>query len=211
MKTNADFFLLLSFILIVPILPAYLMFKVLPGTGNVHGKLRGLEIKLGGAFAGYFALVLLVVSELPKIKAALASPPPTTQVWEVEGQVMDEGNKEAIEPLTPEDIKIDPAVLKFNNGGWFRATIATYPGTSGQGIEFPKLFLSHKGYGDKRIDLNPAKTNQEILVSDEQNHSIKLQPIMLKKPEKSYSPNGAAPQPDPAGYAASIGKRGNVQ
>ena len=45
--------------IIIPVIPAFYLFKLLPSTGSVSGLLKGLQIKLGGAFAGYFALLLL--------------------------------------------------------------------------------------------------------------------------------------------------------
>jgi hypothetical protein len=44
---------------ILPLIPAFLLFKFLPGTGNVKGPLKGMEVKFGGAFAGYLILYLI--------------------------------------------------------------------------------------------------------------------------------------------------------
>ena len=48
---------------LVPIIPALLLFKALPSAAAIDGPFKGLTIKLGGAFAGYF-LVLLLMSQL---------------------------------------------------------------------------------------------------------------------------------------------------
>jgi hypothetical protein len=84
-----------------------------------------MEIKLSGAFAGYFALVLLITYDLPKISAVVSpSPSHLGQVWEVEGQVVDQqGN--AIQPLSAADIKFEPDILVLSKNGWFKATFAT--------------------------------------------------------------------------------------
>lgn len=49
----------LAAILLIPAAPAYLLYAVLPSSADVSGPFKGLNIKLGGAFGGYFLLVLL--------------------------------------------------------------------------------------------------------------------------------------------------------
>ena len=46
--------------ILFPIVPAYFLFKLLDSKGTVDGKVLGFNVKLGGAFAGYFAVLLLV-------------------------------------------------------------------------------------------------------------------------------------------------------
>jgi hypothetical protein len=202
-----SFFLLLSFIVLVPIVPAYLLFKILPSTGNVNGTLKGMEIKLGGAFAGYFALVFLIISELPKIKEVVN--PASAQVWDVVGQIVDE-NGHGVEPLSPADIKFEPGVLILHRNGLFRATFATQLSRTAQGMEFPSLYLSHEGFQEMTVDLGPpiSKADMGPLENrDEKTHLIKLKPFVLKKFSAPYSPAGPAPQPvDPAAYAASTAR-----
>ncbi|HYJ80564.1 MAG TPA: hypothetical protein VEW03_13210 [Longimicrobiaceae bacterium] len=55
-------------LVLLPIIPAYFLFKALPSRADVSGPLKGLTVKLGGAFAGYFLLFLV----LPRF-----FPPPT--------------------------------------------------------------------------------------------------------------------------------------
>ncbi len=55
-----NFYLALAAILILPIIPAYILYKFLPESDtDVSGPYKGLSIKLKGAFAGYFLLVLV--------------------------------------------------------------------------------------------------------------------------------------------------------
>lgn len=54
-----NFFLVLAAILLLPLIPAYVLYKFLPvSETDVSGPYQGLSIKLKGAFAGYFLLVL---------------------------------------------------------------------------------------------------------------------------------------------------------
>jgi hypothetical protein len=55
--------LYIAVLVLVPIIPAYLLFRALPSEATASGPFKGLSIKLGGAFAGYF-LVLLAIAYL---------------------------------------------------------------------------------------------------------------------------------------------------
>lgn len=48
--------------LLLPIVPAYLLYKVLPSKARVSGPFKGLNIQLSGAFGGYFLLVVVVIA-----------------------------------------------------------------------------------------------------------------------------------------------------
>ncbi len=54
-----NFFLVLAAVLLLPLIPAYVLYKFLPASEtDVSGPYQGLSIKLKGAFAGYFLLLL---------------------------------------------------------------------------------------------------------------------------------------------------------
>ena len=44
---------------LIPLIPAYILYKTLPAQTSVSGPFKGLTINLSGAFAGYFLLVLI--------------------------------------------------------------------------------------------------------------------------------------------------------
>jgi hypothetical protein len=55
-----NFFLVLAAILLLPVIPAYIIYKFLPASDtDVSGPYKGLSLKLKGAFAGYFLLVIV--------------------------------------------------------------------------------------------------------------------------------------------------------
>lgn len=57
-----NFYLALAAILIIPIIPAYILYKFLPASDtDVSGPFKGLTLKMKGAFAGYFLLVLIAL------------------------------------------------------------------------------------------------------------------------------------------------------
>ena len=55
-----NFFLVLAAILLTPVIPAFIIYKFLPASDtDVSGPYQGLSLKLKGAFAGYFLLVIV--------------------------------------------------------------------------------------------------------------------------------------------------------
>ncbi|WP_224549138.1 hypothetical protein [Mesorhizobium sp. CA16] len=53
------FLVVLAAIILIPLVPAVIIYLLLPSDAHVSGPLKGFNIALTGAFAGYFALVLL--------------------------------------------------------------------------------------------------------------------------------------------------------
>lgn len=53
-----NFLLPLTATLLLPIIPAFILYKFLPSKSQVSGPFQGLNLKLTGAFGGYFLLVL---------------------------------------------------------------------------------------------------------------------------------------------------------
>jgi hypothetical protein len=54
-----DRYLQLAAILLMPMVPAVFFYWLLPGSATVSGPFKKLNIRLTGAFAGYFLLVLV--------------------------------------------------------------------------------------------------------------------------------------------------------
>src|SRR5579863_6081769 len=105
MSPQSTIFISLIIIILLPILPAYILFAALPSRADVTGPFHGLEIKLGGAFAGYFLLVVLVIADLPRIRSVIE--PETSQVWTVEGRLFDQSGNGL--PVGPCDIQFKPS------------------------------------------------------------------------------------------------------
>ena len=43
---------------LLPLVPAYLLFRALPSQAEISGPFKGMTVKLGGAFAAYFLVFL---------------------------------------------------------------------------------------------------------------------------------------------------------
>ena len=52
----------LSTILLIPLIPAFILYKFLPSKTMITGPFKGLNLNLTGAFGGYFLLVLISIS-----------------------------------------------------------------------------------------------------------------------------------------------------
>ncbi len=89
--------------MLLPIIPAFILFKFLPESSKAEatGPYQKLKIKLGGAFAGYFILTLLLSGLLSRY--FLVVPESDYEFWTVEGHV----DLDAIE-LKPEMFIIKP-------------------------------------------------------------------------------------------------------
>lgn len=75
-------------IILLPIIPAYILYTAIPAQeGSVEGEYQGLNIKLKGAFAGYFILALLLTSFI----GARLMTESDYEYWTVEG-VLDVNN-----------------------------------------------------------------------------------------------------------------------
>jgi hypothetical protein len=185
----------LAAVILLPIVPAYLLFKALPSTAAVSGPLKGLELKLGGGFAGYFALVLLVLYTAPTW-----NPPRAYELWSVDGQVVNGVSGKPIEPLDSKDVTItapqtfECANTRLDRNGLFKLYFAPISGPSG--LEYPKVLVGHNAFATVTIDLTPAKSDPHLKIDSRTRHIDA--PIKLE-PEQPFSPQGSLPPPLPPG------------
>jgi hypothetical protein len=61
MGATSTFVYVLAAVLLLPLIPAFLLYKFLPSRTNVSGPFKGLNLKLTGAFGGYFLLVITAI------------------------------------------------------------------------------------------------------------------------------------------------------
>jgi hypothetical protein len=142
--------LTLACVTLLPVIPAYFLFKALPSSADVSGPFQGLQVKLGGAFAGYFLLFVFIIYKLNVI-----IPPPSAQVWEVSGHVTDAKGGRILR-LDPNDVTLSPPHLVWDNDGGFTIRVTTASTPAG-GTEYPKLNVGHSNFQDVTIPLDPGK------------------------------------------------------
>lgn len=79
----------ISVLVLLPMVPAYVLFKVLRSKGEVSGPLGSFKIALSGAFGGYFALTVFIFTVAEK--AEVLTPP--APLWHVRGTIaFDDGD-----------------------------------------------------------------------------------------------------------------------
>ena len=179
--------------MLLPILPAILLFKLLPSTADVSGPFQGLQIKLGGAVAVYFLLVL-IISFGPR-------PTPPYEVWTVKGYILDEAGQPL--PADKVNMNIQPRSVEYLNDGSFEMDILVKRNQSGQ-VKLPTLNVEWQPaqlFGNatvhldtagqlfgKKYDMKSSSSSREITI---------VEPIKLQKKieETAYKPANTTPQP----------------
>jgi hypothetical protein len=174
-------YFLLPMLVLLPLVPAFILFKVLKSSGEIRGPLYGLTLQLGGAFAGYFALLLVL---LFSFKAYIV-PPPVHVVWTVKGQVVDQEQKPldvttdsfALLPASPPPIAAEK--------GQFSVNFIPAP-QDGGGVSYPTVIISYTDYLSKSVNLDPAQhggstSKQEVPIWDNVHHVITIPAIALMK------------------------------
>jgi hypothetical protein len=74
----------ISVLVLLPMIPAYVLFKVLRSSkGELSGMLGSFKVALSGAFAGYFALTVFIFTVAQKANALQPADP----VWHVQGTI----------------------------------------------------------------------------------------------------------------------------
>lgn len=142
--------LFLSALVLLPLVPAVVLFTKLPSTGEVSGPLKGLNVKFSGAFAAY----LILFGCLLQIR-------PTdfdhSHVWQVEGRIAFRRPASESKPNT-NDIRVrvtppDLVVHGNGSGGSFRFDV---PIPERRGApDFPRLSLDLTGYEPLSVSLAP--------------------------------------------------------
>jgi hypothetical protein len=188
---------ILASILLLPMLPAYILFKTLPSSSaTVSGPLQGLQLKLGGAFGGYFAVALLAV--YAHSIWSPPPPPPAYQVWTVYGNLVDDHGT-PIEVTDPNYISLTPAPLQIDPGGFFQAKFFILPSPGGSEA-LPVLSFKLPNFEAKPILLDPSIPGAAAATVKNQN--VYLGKVLLTPLQApAYEPPPGALKPLPAGQA----------
>lgn len=190
----------LAIILLLPLIPAYLLFKLLPSNAVVNGPLQGLRIDLSGAFAAYFALVVLVLSTHSVWNPP---PPPASQVWTVSGRVTDSAGN-AIPNLNTNDFALqNPSFVTMDTAGNFKVTVpVTF--ISGGAPAYPSLCISIPStYTANCIPLDPEGA---VMNANKADYSMNItNPIQLQAIQQPYAAGAALNAPAKVGQNQNSG------
>lgn len=88
--TPNSFLIQAAGIMLIPLIPAVLLYALLPSRATVSGPFKGLNIRLQGAFGGYFLLVLILTGLLVarvEADARAFENGPRFETWKLRGKV----------------------------------------------------------------------------------------------------------------------------
>jgi hypothetical protein len=152
-------YILIAAIVLLPIVPAFLLFKFLRSTdGKAEGAFGGLKFSFGGAFAGYIVVMVFI--------ANFSSKPTTMHIH---------GTLQFPDGERPPVVTCDVHPPKFNADGPHDFELDMDNG------RMPVLLFSADGYDPVHVDLNTVVTKKEkggIQIKD---------PVVFKK-SPPYNP-----------------------
>lgn len=180
MSDNTIYLTLVVLTMLLPLVPAVIIYRFLPSRTFVKGPFKGLNIQLSGAFAGYFILVLVM-------GGFISTRPKTYEVWTIKGRAMMATPGDV---LVESDIAVRPNAVVFLGDGSFTLDIPVRRNQAGQ-LDFPTLVVHHDGYesvyiplGDKRY----AFGGPGLTVETDKGTKTKLvaEPIRLQRSSTPY-------------------------
>jgi len=90
MDNHTVSFIYLALWFLLPIIPAFILFKTLPGEAWAVGPFKGLKINFSGAFAAYLVLFLCAMPVLSKLLEVARE---RSVIWHVSGKVTREDGR----------------------------------------------------------------------------------------------------------------------
>jgi hypothetical protein len=189
MSETSAAILIMAAVSLLPLIPAFLLFKLLPSTGGAEGPMGGLTVKFGGAFAGYLVLFLCLLYVRPRDPLHL-------HTWTVTGSVVFEhADSEGDPNINDVLVRVVPPRLALMNQGVFSWEIPVLE-DSGGGHQFPDLQIDLRDYRGVTIPLTPSRAYGAPVVDvtyDAATRTITLtKPITLKSNQQSsYHPTVA--------------------
>lgn len=178
---------------LIPLIPAYVLYKTLPAETSVTGPFQGFKINLSGAFGGYFLLVLIAfgfslkliadsngkrIEKLSAENSALKTENNDLKIqyenWTIEGQVTGS---------LPEKTKlfVDARNTHFSSTGDFSSKLYLKTEKNSSAIPAALCFFNTED-GYKVINLNKNTSKDFSLFGIEINEQAKS--IRIRKPVK---------------------------
>jgi hypothetical protein len=169
------------FVLLMPLIPAFLLFWFLPSSSEVEGPFKGLKIKLGGAFGAYIVAVVL------SWQVAVSLLQPTwSDNWNLIAHVNFDGSQAKHPSPSEALVLVHPPTAVIDSSGVLQMQV-TLPVVHTSASEIPSLIISHEGYEPVSVMLDPdghhlaAYGGEDYKVSfDKRKHEIVVnKPVFL--------------------------------
>lgn len=150
---NSGNALLLLMAVLLPLIPAYILYRLLPSQADLEGPWKGMKLKMSGAFAGYFVLMISLFGFSSRL--------PNYEVWTVEGTMAFSDGAGSFDERVVRFTLEPPGVRVFPDGS-FRLTLLTSPQTSGI-PELPTFIVDHEGYVPVTVNLERRRGDKQRL------------------------------------------------
>ena len=188
-------------ILLVPIIPAYFIYKVLPqdkpSDAEVTGPFAGLKIKLTGALAGYFIIALLAFGaikqfcvsdqqkQINELQHKIASMEQQKQFWEIEGKIVLGADSQPVIDPSKIRLTVKPPAPRIDDDGRFLVN---------WDVKTPMLRIERDGYLPEVVQLEAqprwGATDYEVKLDPNTKKIIINKTITLKR-DPQLSPYAA--------------------
>ena len=192
--------LLMSAIVLLPMVPAFVLFKYLHSKAKLTGPLEGFNIVLGGAFAGYVVVLVVIIKFLMPTLMPPAAPPTPCDLWTVTGRVEVDGAQAPALLANVQGNLRPPDLRFFSSDGRFQWQIGILKDPMGAfGSTTIELVLP--GHHAPVVTMDgPDKKEAPFqdygLAYDSKEKTITIgKPINLVSDTASYSPAAAQPAP----------------
>ncbi len=205
--------LVLAAVVCLPMLPAAVLFWLLPSTGEASGPLHGLQVKFGGAFAGYLVVLLCCIAIRPKDAAHF-------HVWSVTGTMRFTHRPDDPDPNVNDVlVRFVPPRLGLMNQGNFDWEIPVVEDGTGR-LQFPDLQIDLHDYRGLTLPLGAGRYGAEDdgLQVDARARTIRiLRPVVMERVGLAHptavaqavplpAAPGVPPLPAAAAMPAAVGK-----
>jgi hypothetical protein len=171
---------------VLPLLPAFILFKFLPSTGDVSGPLKGLNVKFGGAFGAYLVVFLALLAIRPQDLKHY-------HTWKVVGHIELAQAKDE-EPPNIHDVvvRVVPPHLAVMNGGTFAFDIPVLEDDQGN-LDFPDLQLDLRSYQGITVPLSKRKDKPYGSIDVKPAYDEKAKTITIQAPITLQSTRAVTP------------------
>jgi hypothetical protein len=157
-----NFYLVTGTVVLLPLVPAYILFKFLPSEAGADGPYSGLSLKLKGAFAAYFVVLLAVMSFFHTL------PSDQVEVWTVKGKIAAPG----VDNVSDLRISIIPDQSQQKTPDLAFKIRLVVPRDSQGKPDFPNIVIEHPMFNPQTIHLDQdlpdcklAKADDEVDIS----------------------------------------------
>jgi hypothetical protein len=141
-------------ILLIPMVPAIIIYKRLPSSIVASGPFKGLEWRLTGGFAGYFLLVLvaMLIAETKAIEMAKSTCARPFTGWMVSGEIESPPENLAIDKSAV--LTISPTLQHIDPDGHFWTVIPVQNGTPGREMSLTISLPDYENYAPAVVHLS---------------------------------------------------------